>query len=138
MNAFFANIEFAKPYFLWLLCALPLLWFRFRDRRLAVLLARTVLVALLVLTLADPQFISEQSQSEERIFAYDLSQSIPADMRRWMARVSEELAPNRQDRIFVFGADAKAAGSIREAGVSDGNGQVKIDGQKTNLENLLA
>ncbi len=147
MNAFFGNIEFAKPYFLWLLCALPLLWFRFRDRRLAVLLARTLIVALLVLTLADPQSISEQSQSEERIFAYDLSQSIPPGMHRWMARATEELAPNQKDRIFVFGADAKAVDNISEAGIGAGNGQikqvkqvkqVKIDGQKTDLENLLA
>ncbi len=138
MNAFFNNIELARPYFLWLLCALPLLWFRFRDRRLAVLLARTVIVALLVLTLTDPQSISEQSQSEERIFAYDLSQSIPPGMRGWMARATKELAPNRQDRIFVFGADAKAAGSFSEAGIGDGNGQIKIDGQQTNLEILLS
>ncbi len=141
MNEFFGNIEFAKPDFLWLLCVLPLLWFRVRDRRLAVLLARTVIAALLILTLADPQSTSEQSQSEERIFAYDLSQSIPAAMHPWMARATKELAPNRADRIFVFGADAKAADTINDAGISDSNGsikQVKIDGQKTNLENLLS
>ena len=36
LNTFLAEIVFAKPYFLWLLLALPLLWFRFRDRRLVV------------------------------------------------------------------------------------------------------
>jgi len=141
MNAFLSDIEFAKPYFLWLLCALPLLWFRVRDRRLVVLLARTVIVALLIFTLADPQSISEQSQSDERIFAYDASQSIPAGMQRWMAQATKELAPTRQDRILVFGADVKEAGNLSEAGIGDGNGQikqVKIDGQNTNLENLLA
>lgn len=138
MTAYLGHIEFAKPYFLWLLCALPLLWFRVRDRRLAVLLARTVIVALLILSLADPQSTSEQSQSEERIFAYDLSQSIPTGMHRWMAQATQELAPTRQDRIFVFGADARAVDSISETGIGDINGQMKIDGQKTNLENLLS
>jgi len=138
MNEYFGALEFAKPHFLWLIAVLPLLWFRFRDRRLAVLLTRTAIVTLLVLTLADPQSVSEQSQSEERIFAYDLSQSIPAGMHRWMARATEELAPKRHDRMFIFGADAKTVGSISEAGIDSGNEQIKIDGQQTNLEILLA
>ena len=82
MKLLVTNFEFAKPYFLWLFLALPLRWFRFRDRRLAVLIARTVILALVVLTLADPQSTSEQLHTQERIFAYDLSQSIPPGMRR--------------------------------------------------------
>src|SRR5258707_15120872 len=99
LNTFLAEIVFAKPFFLWLLLALPLLWFRFRDRRLVVLLGRTMIVAILILTLADPQSTSEQTQNDERIFAYDLSQSIPASMRQWMVKATKELAPTRQDRI---------------------------------------
>jgi Ca-activated chloride channel family protein len=138
MKALFANIEFIQPYFLWLLLALPLLWIRVRDRRLAVVLGRTVIVGLLILTLADPQSTSEQAHSEERIFAYDVSQSIPDAMRQWMARATNELAPSRQDRVFVFGAAAKEASSVGAAGIGDGAMQTGVDGQKTNLENLLA
>src|SRR5687768_10646993 len=84
MSRLFANIEFAKPAFLWLLIALPMLWFRLRDRRLAVLIARTAIVALVILTLADPQSASEQSRTEARIFAFDISDSVPASLRQWM------------------------------------------------------
>ncbi|MGH7810354.1 MAG: hypothetical protein ACREP5_08780, partial [Candidatus Binatia bacterium] len=76
MPEIFANIEVTKPYFLWLLCTLPLLWFRFRHRHMLVLLGRTLIGTLLILSLADPQSTKEQTQIEERIFAYDQSQSI--------------------------------------------------------------
>lgn len=129
MTTLLADIEFAKSYFLWLLLGLPLLWLRFGDRRLAIVIARTLIVALLILALADPQRVSEQARSEERIFAYDVSQSIPAAMRQWMARATKELAPSRRDRQFVFGATVKK---------SDGFAQGDVDGQKTNIESLLA
>ena len=137
MKSLLGNFEFAKPYFLWLLCALPLLWIRFHEHRLPVLLGRTLIIALLILTLADPQSTSEQSRNEERIFAYDLSQSIPAGMRRWMASVTKELAPTHQDRVFIFGAEAEEVKDASEAGLGDNTRPTGIDGQKTNLENLL-
>ena len=138
MTAFLENIEFARPWFLWLLCVLPLLWLRLRDRRLIVLLARTVIAALLILTLADPQSVREKRETEEIIFAYDLSQSISGSFRGWMSRITEELAPTRQDRIFVFGADAKVVRNLSDAGLSESKAQTNIDGQRTNLENLLS
>src|SRR6266498_3529242 len=106
MNTLFANIEFTKPFFLWLLLALPLLWFRYRDRRLLVLISRTVILALVIFTLADPQSTSEQARTqEERIFAFDFSASIAPGMRRWMKDAMGQLpAPNRNDRVFVFGS----------------------------------
>ena len=105
MKALFSNIQFAKPYFLWLLLALPLLWFRYRDRRLLILIARTVILALVIFTLSDPQSTSEQTRTQERIFAYDFSASITPAMRSWMKDATSQFpAPNRNDRIFVFGA----------------------------------
>ena len=137
MSALFGNIEFAKPYFLWLLCALPLLWLRFRDHHLVVLIGRTLIIALLIVTLADPQSTSEQTRAEERIFAYDVSQSIPVGMRRWMASVTKELAPTGQDRVFIFGAETKEVKDVGEAGLGDSTKFNTVGGQKTNLENLL-
>jgi Mg-chelatase subunit ChlD len=137
MKSFIGHIEFAQPVFLWLLLILPLLWLRLRDHHITVLLARTVVAALLVVALADPQTVSEQRQNEERIFAYDLSQSIPSGMRAWMAQASQDLAPDQQDRIVVFGADAKSATSLSDAGLLSDSGAAKVDGQHTNLENLL-
>ena len=55
MKEIVSNIQFAKPFFFWLLLALPLLWFRFRDQRVIVLIWRTVILLLLILTLADPR-----------------------------------------------------------------------------------
>ena len=59
----FSQIVFAKPYFLWLLIALPLLWFRLSDRRLAIVIGRTLILALVIVTLADPQTTGEESHS---------------------------------------------------------------------------
>jgi uncharacterized membrane protein len=139
MPAFFNDIEFAKPAFLWLLLALPLLWLRFRDRRLWVVLARSLIVALVIVTVADPQITSRQSSSEERIFAFDVSASIPPSMRDWMKRSTDSLsAPTGEDHVYVFGAAA--------AKVTDWPGHLEEDGakspavqpEKTNLENLLS
>ena len=137
MNTLLANFEFAKPYYLWLLLALPIIWFRFRDRRLVVLLARTAILALVILTLAEPQSISQQSRSQERIFAYDLSQSIPSGMRKWMKSSPNGLpTPNSNDRVFVFGSAAAEASNWREL-LDDPAKLAVIEPQKTNLENLF-
>ncbi|HWH78956.1 MAG TPA: VWA domain-containing protein, partial [Candidatus Binatus sp.] len=138
MTNLFDHSEFARPEFLWLLLILPILWFRFRDRRLAVLIGRTLIVAILVLTLADPQSTSEQAHSEERLFAYDLSQSIPESMHQWMISATKELAPTAQDRILVFGGDAKQAANVNEALAANGAKQLGVDSQKTSLENFLS
>lgn len=108
MNEFLAQYHLAKPVYLWLLLALPILWMRLRGRSLSVILWRSLIVALLVLTLADPQSVSEQTKVGERIFAFDLSRSIPVSMRGWMDRVTQgSLSPTPADRVFVFGAEAR-------------------------------
>ena len=139
MNALFANIEFAKPFFLWLLLALPLLWLRYRDRRLLVLISRTLILGLVIFTLADPQSTSEQARTqEERIFAFDFSASIAPGMRRWMKDAMGQLpAPNRNDRVFVFGSASTEVSNWRELFDGDGAKFSGIDPEKTNLENLL-
>ena len=134
MKNFFANIEFARPYFLWLLLLLPLLWLRLGDRRLWVLLARSAILALVILTLADPQTTSQQSRQEERIFAYDVSRSVPPSMRQWMAGMTKQLAPGNSDRIYTFAAAAKQSASLEQALGGDASASQP---DKTNLENLL-
>ena len=136
MKALFAHIEFAKPLYFWLLFALPLLWFRYRDRRLAVLIARTVILLLLILTLADPQTTSEHSRNQERVFVYDLSRSMPPSLRGWMKNATETLAPARGDRIFVFGAETAQARGLNDA-LNPDAAQSVIQPERTNLENLL-
>lgn len=138
MKLLLSNFEFARPYLLWLLLGLPLIWFRFRDRRLLVLIARTLILALVIMTLADPQSISEQTRSQERIFAYDLSQSIPAGMRQWMKNPTNGFpSPNPSDRVFVFGSTATESPDWRELLDAEPGKLTDIEPQKTNLENLF-
>ncbi|HET9916024.1 MAG TPA: hypothetical protein VFQ89_02875, partial [Candidatus Binatia bacterium] len=134
MNNVFANLEFARPYFLWLLLLLPVLWLRLSDRRLWVLLARTAVFGLVIVTLADPQITSQHSRQEERIFAYDVSRSVPASLRSWMESATKQLAPGNSDRIYSFGGSAKESANLEAALTGDTSASQP---EKTNLENLL-
>ncbi len=132
----FDQLAFAKPYFLWLLVALPILWVRARDRRAAVLIARSVILALVILTLAEPQRVGEQSRAQERIFAYDVSDSVPDSLREWMKSSARPApAPNGRDRVFVFGASAQETANWKDALDHPQNAGIAPD--KTNLENLF-
>jgi Mg-chelatase subunit ChlD len=138
MSPLFANIEFAKPAFLWLLIALPIIWFRLRDRRLAVLIARTLIVAVVILTLADPQSAREQSRTEARIFAFDISDSVPASLRQWMKESRNGLAaPKQNDHVFVFGSAAAKVTDWQEQLDGDRSKSSALQPEKTNLESLL-
>jgi Ca-activated chloride channel homolog len=138
MSPILANVEFAKPAFLWLLIALPIIWFRLRDRRLVVLLARTIILALVIVTIAEPQSASEESTSQERIFAFDVSDSIPASLREWMKESRNALpAPKPNDRVFVFGSTAAQVTDWRDQIDGDRSKSSAVQPEKTNLENLL-
>lgn len=132
------DIEFAKPIFLWLLLALPLLWLRVTDRRLGIVLARTLLMALVILILADPQTTRRQSSVEARVFAFDVSASIPPSMRQWMEQATASSPrPEAADRVYLFGSSAAETDDWR----SHLSGRSNIPGvlpDKTNLENLLS
>ncbi len=131
------RIQFARPEFLWLLAALPLLWFRFYDRRLAVILGRTLIVALLSLALADPRSVSQQTTFEERLFAFDVSRSIAPDMRSWMEQSAQgKSAPSNKDRVYLFGADAVQENDWRAVLKGEDNARVNANG--TSLEKLLS
>jgi hypothetical protein len=131
------SLQAGRPEFLWLFAALPVLWFRFRDQRLAILVARTVIAGLLIVALADPQTVSTETALEQRLFAFDFSRSIPAEMRSWMEQSARgELAPKEGDRVFVFGGEAVAVVGWREAFERRENAAVQVE--KTNIEKLLS
>ena len=138
MEELLSDIQFAKPLFLWLLLGLPLLWVRVRDQRLIVILARTIIFLLLILGLADPQWVTRQAKQEERIFAFDISQSVTNSMRRWMGATAEgRFAPTQGDRVFVFASDTKEAPDWREWLKKDGTHADSIQPAKTDLEKLF-
>jgi uncharacterized membrane protein len=140
MNELFSDVQFAHPLFLWLLMGLPLLWLRVRAHRVFVIVGRTVIFVLLILGLADPQTVSQQTKQQEgRIFAFDLSESIPASMRRWMEQAAQgEFAPGERDRIFVFASEAAEAPNWREWLAKNGMPQGTIQPAKTSLEKLFS
>ena len=138
MEKLLLDIQFAKPLFLWLLLGLPLLWVRVRDQRLLVILARTIIILLLICGLADPQWVTRQAKQEERIFAFDVSQSVTNSMRRWMGATAEgRLAPTHQDRVFVFASGTKEAPDWREWLKKDGVHPEVIQPMRTDLEKLF-
>ncbi len=104
----FSQLRFAEPPAFLLLGLLPLLWIRWRKRSRTVILWRSLILFLLVLSLADPRRVSEFTRTVEeeieRLFVFDLSRSIPEPMRRWMRRTAEEkYFLTDRDRTFVFG-----------------------------------
>ena len=136
MKDFSSQLYFAKPLFLLLLFLLPFLWLHFRERPLAILLWRTIVCLLVVLALADPERTGEEVMKKgERIFAFDLSQSIPSGMRLWMAKQS--LLPGSGDRAFVFGGEAK---EVTDWGrwVRDEVPTSSVKPEKTDLEGLFS
>jgi len=138
MKELLSDIQFAKPLFLWLLLGLPLLWVRIRDQRLLVILARTIIFLLLIFGLADPQWVTQQAKQEERIFAFDISQSVTNSMRRWMGATADgRLAPTQGDRVFVFASDTKEAPDWREWLKKDGAAADSTQSAKTDLEKLF-
>ena len=138
MKELLSDIQFAKPLFLWLLLGLPLLWLRVRDQRLSVILARTIIFLLLILGLADPQWVTRQAKQEERIFAFDISQSVTSSMRRWMGATADgRLAPTQGDRVFIFASDTKEAPDWRERLQKDATPQTRFSRAKTDLEKLF-
>ena len=138
MRELFSNVQFAKPFFFWLLLALPLLWFRLRDQRFSIVIWRTVILLLFIMILADPQSVTEQTRHEERIFAFDLSQSIPESMHRWMESTADSrFSPNQQDRIFVFGSETREVTNWREWLKGENSEQSSIRPGKTSLEKLF-
>ena len=143
MKHFLSQLHLAQPWYLWLVLLLPLFWIRLRRRASAVALWRSLIFFLLVLALAGPERIEESKVEQapeklERIFAFDLSRSIPEAMRVWMERTAkEDLALRPEDRTFVFSREVKEVPDwerwIRGQAASDSLGP-----ERTSLEALFS
>lgn len=143
MNNFFSELHLAKPFFFWLLLLLPLLWLGLRRRSVAVLLWRSLVFLLLVLALADPERVKEsriegRAPKLERIFAFDLSRSIPDAMRAWMVRkAKEDLAIGPEDRTLVFARQVKEVSDWERWVRGEVSGD-SLDPARTDLEALFS
>lgn len=135
MKDFFSQIHFASPMFFLFLLLLPVLWLRLRGRSFLIVLWRSVIFLLLIFALAGLEFVDETRKESQRIFAFDLSRSIPSGMKLWMGQ--QRLTPLKEDRTFVFAGEAKEVADwkpwLRESVNAD-----SIKPGQTNLENLFS
>lgn len=109
MRGFLSGLYFGKPLFFYLLLLIPFFWLRLRSLPFWAVLWRTAIVFLLIFALADPQRRSTAQVTEmgERIFAFDLSRSIPGAVKLWMEKSAREnFRPLSGDRVFVFAGEA--------------------------------
>ncbi|MDP6443896.1 MAG: VWA domain-containing protein, partial [Pirellulaceae bacterium] len=119
-DLFNLDVGFNKPWYLLLLALLPALWFlSFKSlsglgkvRRLIALSLRTIVVAAVILALAEIQLL-KTSDKVTVLYLLDQSQSIPVAKRQAMLQyVVKEVAKHRnaerEDRagVIVFGKEA--------------------------------
>lgn len=140
MGEIFSQVHFVRPFFFVLVAFLPLFWLRWRYHRKWFILWRSFVFLLLVLALADPQWIREVKRIKTRakqMVAFDLSRSIPKAMRRWMLAVArEELKVSPEDPVFVFAGGTKEVRNW-DQWLSGLVSYESIGPDKTNLEGLF-
>lgn len=135
MKELLSHLYFSQPLCLLLLLLLPLLWLRLRGRSLTAILWRTVIFLLLILALADLQQVGKAEKKGERIFAFDLSRSIPEGMRNWMAKQGQALQPG--ERVFVFAGEPMEVANW-ERWLRGGAAAAPVKPERTNLEALFS
>jgi len=135
-----ADIELARPEILWLAALLPLFWWWWRVGSRAVMLLRSCIMLLLIVSLAEPQRVAETYERPEpaaRIFAFDLSRSIQPGARRWMLEAAQRImATPGRDRYFVFAGRAQEVNDWQEW-LRRRDVDAAVQAGKTNLSALL-
>jgi uncharacterized membrane protein len=128
-------LEFGWPEFFWLLALLPLLWARYRTQPLVAVIGRSAVLLLIVAALADPRMLESTAPAEtgERVFAFDVSRSIPAETRRWIAR--QERLPAPGDRVFLFAGAPEETEDWKRRLEAPGE---ELKPERTNLEALFS
>ncbi|MDQ3410970.1 MAG: VWA domain-containing protein [Chloroflexota bacterium] len=145
----------ARPEALWLLAALPLIalagvWFGWRLGRMMrpVLLLRVIIVALLVLGLAEP-LLATGGQASSTIFVVDRSRSLAGDSQtaanRWITDALGSAAPGSRAAIVTFAAEPNlttettAASQISDDWTNPDTGaEAGLNPDFTDLESALA
>ncbi|MBI4529850.1 MAG: VWA domain-containing protein [Deltaproteobacteria bacterium] len=139
MNEILPHLQFANPAFLVSLLALPLLWLRLRGRSLAVIAWRSLVCVLLLLALGNPEWVKEKvtitSEGGERVFAFDLSRSIPPAKKRWIGE--QNFLPTPDDRVFVFAGQAREVNDWKRW-IRGETSAAPLKPEKTNLESLFS
>jgi uncharacterized membrane protein len=135
--SFFSSVTWSQPWFFLLFLLLPLLWLRREKIPLLLILWRSVVLSLVVLALTRPKIVLPVGKTNARVFAFDLSRSVPIEMRRWMVQSAREsFAPEKGDRAFVFGGRTI---KIRdwESAVGAETENAQVEPGQTNLAELF-
>ncbi|HWO43300.1 MAG TPA: VWA domain-containing protein [Candidatus Eisenbacteria bacterium] len=135
-----SRLRLAEPQFLLFLLLLPVIWIRSRGRPVAVTSWRSALVCLLVVALAGPELRRETSvtEREQRVFAFDLSRSVPPRLRAWMAREARErYGLTSEDRVVLFGGRVHETKDW-ELWLAGETSTEALQPQATNLESLFS
>src|SRR5262249_44486400 len=83
---------------------------------------------------ADPRIVEPTSTKRtERVFAFDVSRSVPAETRRWIAR--QELVPSAGDRVILFAGAPVETTDWKQGLVTPGD---NVRPERTNLERLFS
>jgi Ca-activated chloride channel family protein len=140
LQGFLPQLQFRKPWFLLLALLLPLFWLHRRETSLTVVLWRSAIFLLLVIVLGDLELVHETSvtEREKRIFAFDLSRSVPKLARLWMDRLAREnLSLSSEDRVLVFGGKTQEPEDW-ERWVRGERSDVAIQPEQTSFEALFS
>lgn len=134
------HIEFANPDLLWLGAFLPMFWWWWRQGTRCAIVLRSLIVILLVVSLAQPQQATEtheKSSPPGRTFVFDLSRSIQPATRRWMLETAQERTSTvTPDRFFVFGGRSLAVADWEER-LAGAAVDPALEPDKTNLAESL-
>jgi Ca-activated chloride channel homolog len=129
-----AAVDFDRPELFWLMALLPLMWARYRSQPWAAIMGRSIIFFLIVAALADPRIVDKRPPGEgERVFAFDVSRSMPAETRQWIAR--QQRLPSSGDRVFVFAGTPQETADWKRRLETPG---AELKPERTNLEALFS
>jgi Ca-activated chloride channel family protein len=140
IREFLSQLQFSHPWVLLFGLSLPVLWLRRQAQTLSLILWRSTIIVFLVIVLAGPELAHETSftRREKRMFAFDLSQSMPAAVRQRFIQVArQDFSLSSEDRVFVFGGKAQEPVDW-ERWVQADAPTAAVQPQQTNLEALFS
>lgn len=140
-------VRFAEPAFLWLLLLLPFVWFMARRlrgiplrRRMTILALRTLLLLLLVLSLARMEF-ARTTRDLAVFFLLDRSDSIPParqeEQLALLGEITQTGGPNDHVGVIVFGGEASVETSTVSRYEFEGRLLSSVDGTATDIGGAL-
>ncbi len=140
-------IHFTEPTFLWLLLLLPIVWYLSarlamidRGRRYTIIAVRTLLLLLILLSLARLE-IRKQSNDLSVFYLVDVSESVPAAQQKQaleqLATLSKKASPKDETGVIVFGEKPSIETSVVKNFDFEGKLLSSVSGERTDIASAL-